>query len=161
MTPGLWAVVVAAAITCADCVPGVRMSPDLDSPPMMVTIRPAEVWTDTGIIVHQGEWLFFTACGELFWQARDATAGPDGIDGGLGWYIGAGGLIGRVGTTSKPFDIGARTHPFQVRNLRSRREFPPPPIRMEESGRLFLGFKGFTAGSNRGTFEITIRPVRN
>src|SRR5882672_596290 len=129
----LWVVVLLAGITCTECAPKGRWSPDLDSPPVIVTLRPDAEWTDTGMTVSEGARFFFTASGEIFWTRRKTAAGPDGVNGGLGWYIGGGGLIGRIGATSKPFDIGARTHPFQSRYVRSRRQFSPPPIEMARS----------------------------
>jgi len=109
--------------------------------------------------VHKGESLFVQATGEIYWSARHATAGPDGIGGSPGW-LNTGGLIGRVSASSQTFDIGARTAPFRSHDLRSQATYPPPAIRMPADGELTLGFKSYSAGANSGAFDVTIRRAR-
>src|SRR5437667_7347256 len=117
-------------MTMAACVLGSRLKPDLGAPPVVVVrMQPDRAWTDTGVTVQKGEELFFTAAGEVYWEARNTAAGPDGVKGYPGWIVGAGGLIGRV-ETSKIFALGARTQSFLAPNPRGRRHYyPPPPLR--------------------------------
>lgn len=140
------------------CRLGSRLRPNLAASPLgTMRMQPDRAWTDTGLIVEAGEQLFIAANGEVVWAVRNATAGPDGVNGYPGWNLGAGALIGRVGET-KPFAIGARTQPFLNKgSLRHHRYYPAPPIRMPASGRLELGFKDFRQGANGGGFEIAIR----
>jgi hypothetical protein len=137
----------------------VAIAPDSSAPPIVVHLQPDRAWTDTDVVVQRGARLFFNATGEIFWAARSATAGPDGVKGIPGWSIGDGGLVGQVTGTNATFQIGARTQPFLDRNLRSRRTYAPPPIVMPAAGRLRLGFKNFQPGANRGDFAVTIRPA--
>jgi hypothetical protein len=126
-------------------------------PVVVVRMQPDRAWTDSGVTVQEGEELFFTAAGEVYWEARNAAAGPDGVKGYPGWSVGAGGLIGRV-ETSKIFALGTRTQLFLAPNPRGRRHYyAPPPLRMPATGRLMLGFKDFKQGNNLGEFEITVR----
>ena len=129
--------------------------------PATVTVSSASAWSDTGITVHKGDRLLFTATGEVYWQARSQAIGPDGDHGVPGWSVGPGGLRGRVGTGGRPFDLGARTTTLQPpKHARPPKEpYVPPPVRMPADGSLYLGFKQFTAGANTGRFDVTIRPI--
>jgi hypothetical protein len=148
------AVLAAIASGCTPVLP-----PRADAPPVVLKVDPASEWRDTGIAVHEGELLYVTATGEVTWETRRATAGPDGVHGSPGW-LRAGGLVGRVSTSSKTFEIGARTQPFPDKNPRSRVTHPPPPIRMPATGTLVLGFKDYTPGANAGSFEVTVQRTR-
>ena len=81
-------------------------APDLAAALAITGVEPNRPWTDTGLSVRKGERLFFTATGEIRWAASGTTSGPDGINGLVGWRVGRGGLIGRVGDAGKPFAIG-------------------------------------------------------
>lgn len=142
------------------CVPGARLAPNTDVTLVAVRMRPDEPWTDTGLVVRRGDRLYVTARGEIFWDARGEAAGPDGIKGYPGWSVGAGGLVGRVEGMARSFDVGARTEPFLLGGTRRPYYYSPPPIGMPRDGRLWLGFKHFTPGDNRGAFDVTIRPSR-
>jgi hypothetical protein len=128
--------------------------------PATVTVHPTAEWSDTGITVHKGDRLVFTASGEVYWQARDLATGPDGDHGVPGWSVGSGGLRGRVGPDGHPFDLGARTTTLPPpKHTRPPKEpYVPPPVRMPADGSLYLGFKQFTNGANTGRFDVTIRP---
>jgi hypothetical protein len=127
----------------------------------MTRVLPNRPWTNTGLTVRKGERLFFTATGEIRWAASGATCGPDGIDALIGWRVGRGGLVGRVGEQGKPFAIGSRTTLFPDKHPRPpHHPHPPPPITVPRDGELFLGFESFTPGDNLGSFEVTIRPEK-
>jgi hypothetical protein len=147
--------IAAAAVITSECAP--VPAPRTDVPPIVVHVVADRAWRDTGIPVQEGELLYFTATGEITWQARRTTSGPDGINGSPGW-LRAGGLIGKVSTTT--FEIGARTQPIPDKNPRSRVRHPPPPIRMPASGTLVLGFKDFSSGANTGGFDVTVHRTR-
>ena len=156
------AVLVTASCAIAACSSLVgKWQPSAELPPEIVLVGSQRPWTNTGMDVTAGQLLFFTAKGEVRWASGGSLGvglGPDGLDGGRGWPVGRGGLIGRVGEAGKAFDIGARTRPFRNINRRGyHRPYPPPPIRMPVSGRLFLGFKQYPSGDNQGWFEVTVR----
>ena len=134
--------------------------PKLDVPATVVRVEPREQWTDTGLTVQAGELLFFTATGDVEFASRGhLRVGPDGADPWVGVKVDRGGLVGRVGASGEPFDIGARTTPFKHPNIHSHRYHPPPSLSMPSAGTLFLGFKDFEPGNNQGAFEVTIRPA--
>jgi hypothetical protein len=109
-----------------------------------VTVDAKHPWVDSGLAVHTGERLSFQAGGTIRWGAQsDHVAGPEG-HGAKPGKVGAGGLIGRVGYTGKPFPIG---------NTRT-------PIIMPRSGELFLGINDFVFKDNSGSFVVTITPPR-
>lgn len=133
--------------------------PDDSAPPVIVHVQAGQEWTATGVRVHKNDWLFVTATGEIYWGARQTSAGPDGIGGSPGW-LNTGGLIGRVAASGRTFDIGARTKPLRSHDMRSQATYPPTPIRMPADGELTLGFKQYSPGANSGGFEVTIRRAR-
>jgi hypothetical protein len=101
-----------------------------------VTVDAKHPWVDSGLVVRTGERLSFQADGTIRWGAQpDHVAGPEG-HGAKPGKVGAGGLIGRVGYTSKPFPVG---------NTRT-------PITMPRSGELFLGINDFVFKDNSGSF---------
>ncbi|MEP7309641.1 MAG: hypothetical protein ABJA98_29385 [Acidobacteriota bacterium] len=135
--------------------------PDPSTVLATVVVRPNHPWTDTGLTVQRGEKLFMTTMGNVRWAASGLTTDADGIDGLVGWRVGAGGLVGRVGDVDTPFAIGRRTTAFPDQHARPpHHPHPAPPIKMPRDGQLFLGFKGFAAGDNQGQFEVTIRRAR-
>ena len=142
---------------CGDPLPP-AFQPDPASAVTTVTLTPSAAWADSGMTVRKGEWLLFSASGDVAWQTSRVTTGPDGDRGVPGWTIGAGGLLGRVGPSGDPFEIGARTGLFPDRHPRPpHHPFPPPAIRMRQGGSLYLGFKNFQGGANTGMYEVTIR----
>ena len=158
--PGSLVIAVLFGSGCALMNPPVR-EPDLASALAIMRLEPNQPWTDTGLTVRKGERLFFTATGEIYWAASGTTTGPDGLNGLVGWRVGRGGLVGRVGDAGKPVWIGGRTTPFPDQHARPpHHPHPPPPIKIPRDGALFLGFDGFTPGDNQGSFEVTIRPEK-
>jgi hypothetical protein len=152
--PALQIVAVASAACALNGAPAVQPN---RSPAAVTRVEPNRPWTETPLAVHKGDQLFFTATGEIRWAATGLISAPDGIDGAIGWHVGRGGLVGRVGTAGRPFDIGSRTAPFPDKHPRPpHTAHPPPPITMSGDGRLFLGFDHFTAGDNQGSYEVTI-----
>ncbi len=116
-------------------------------------LREAEVWvaanrawTDAGIDVRDGQVLYFDAHGgDIQWRPGASTrAGGDPQS----TYssrrpmpdrpIGA--LIGRIGSSGRYFFIGEEDGPIRVR----------------ESGRLFLGINDDNVSDNRGAFRVTV-----
>jgi hypothetical protein len=80
--------------TIAACTLGSRLRPNLAAPPVSaIRLQPDRAWTDTGVIVQEGDELFFTANGDVVWAARNKAVGPDGLNGYPGWNIGAGGSL--------------------------------------------------------------------
>ena len=94
-----------------------------------------QLWVDTGIDVHPGERLLFSASGTLRYADAKADNTPDGLTRGFKDLLrilpfndaGRGALIGRVGDKdfAEPFLIGAR------------RDLVAPA-----AGRLSIGFRG-------------------
>jgi hypothetical protein len=115
-----------------------------DRTAVTVNVPAAHPWVDSGLMVHKGDRLLFTAEGSIQWGTKpDQVVGPDGHDAKPG-KLGVGGLIGRVGYNGKPFPIGgSRT-----------------PLVMPKSGKLFLGINDFIFGDNSGTFVVTISESR-
>lgn len=146
-------VVCSATMNCA-----YPRRPDLTRPPIVVQVLPDRPWTDTGITVREGDRIFFSATGDIYWARRGITAGADGINGSLGRAVESGGLIGRIGVAGKPFEIGARTGMFVNPRLHGPfHTYPPQPIKIPKDGRLWLGLKEFVPGDNLGSFEVAVR----
>jgi hypothetical protein len=110
------------------------------------TIRvPAnQAWTDTGILVNQGDRVAFQASGEIaYGRSAGQTATPDGGPDRRAQYpiptISVGALLGRVGT-SAPFAIGTQTQ----------------PLPMPASGRLFLGINDNELTDNSGFYTVVV-----
>src|SRR5471030_2085475 len=71
-----------------------------------VKVEASHPWVDSGMTVRKGDRLTFTADGTIQWGSKsDQVAGPEG-HGAKSGKLGAGGLIGRIGFTGKPFPIG-------------------------------------------------------
>lgn len=104
-------------------------------------------WTDTGIRVRRGQVVSFVAMGEVRW-GPDRKDGPEGEhnspynrDRPIPSRPGAA-LIGRVGE--------GRGEPFFIGGDRG-------PIRMPESGRLYLGINDDILRDNSGAFRVRVR----
>ena len=112
-----------------------------------VRVTAAHDWTDSGILVRQGELVRFTATGQLQWgDGKDKTVGPDGSTSKITPLtkaypvrgFGAGGLIGRV-DKGQAFKIGAKAE-----------------VLMPASGHLYLGINDNSFKDNKGEFRVTI-----
>jgi hypothetical protein len=110
------------------------------TPLATVAVSAALPWVDTGLTVHKGDHLSFEATGTIHWGSdEDQVAGPEG-HGAKPGKLGAGGLIGRIGTTGKPFAVG---------NVHG-------PVTMPQAGRLYLGINDFIFKDNTGQFTVQI-----
>lgn len=110
-----------------------------------VPVVAAVAWTDTGIDVRAGRDIYLNSTGRIHW-------GPNRQDGPAGERSSprndarpipgrpAAALIGRIGEGSDIFFIGAESG----------------PIRMRESGRLFLGINDDMLNDNSGSFRVTV-----
>jgi len=110
-----------------------------------VAVVAAVAWTDTGIDVRAGRDIYLNSTGRIHW-------GPNRQDGPGGERSSpknnarpipgrpAAALIGRVGEGNDVFFIGAESG----------------PIRMRESGRLFLGINDDMLNDNSGAFRVTV-----
>lgn len=104
-----------------------------------VTVDAGHPWVASGLTVGRGDRLVFKTEGTIRWGAQpDQVAGPNGK--GKAGKLGPGGLIGRIGSTGRPFAIGASE----------------APIVMKKKGVLFLGINDFVFGDNDGAFVVTI-----
>lgn len=113
----------------------------------MITVSPAQRWTDTGIDVAAGDVISFSVAGTV-------TLGDDralGAEGDLDEATAAprrpltdrpaGALIGRIGRSpDDTFFIGAERLPFRVRT----------------SGRLYLGVNDDTLDDDGGAFQVAV-----
>lgn len=101
-------------------------------------------WNDAGIEVRGGQSLYFSAAGRVNWGPgrRDGAAGernsPHNPTRPIPSRPGAG-LIGRVGEQD-PFFIGDDRG----------------PVRMRQSGRLYLGINDDYLADNSGNFRVTV-----
>jgi hypothetical protein len=150
------AAALAAAMACSGPHVDVPSAPPAAS---AVRITADQPWIETDVKVTRGERLDITASGQIFWQARGRSAGPDGIDGEPPWLLGDGGLTARVKGNDRVVEVGARTSPLPASTGRIRRQHAPAPLTMPATGTLELGFKHFTPGANTGAFEVKIWPV--
>lgn len=110
-----------------------------------VAVVAAVPWTDTGIDVRAGRDIYLNSTGRIHW-------GPNRQDGPGGERSSprndarpmpsrpAAAIIGRVGEGSNIFFIGAESG----------------PIRMRDSGRLFLGVNDDMLNDNSGAFRVTV-----
>lgn len=111
-----------------------------------VTVGGTTRWIDTGIDVYAGDLVRFQASGSIQ-MSNDASDVADPGGSRLNRLAAeaplprqsAGALIGRVGQGA-PFFIGARN----------------TPIRMPQTGRLFLSVNDDFLADNRGEFRVTI-----
>lgn len=115
-----------------------------------IIVNGSQPWTDTGINVRKGEWVAFSATGQVriaHGDSPETVANPNGAGTGPASRqdypiptMAVGGLIGRVGN-AKPFEIGSETK----------------AIRMTDAGRLSLGINDVEFGDNSGAFGVTIK----
>jgi hypothetical protein len=112
-----------------------------------IVIPATHTWVSTGIVVHEGDYVTFSASGTIQLSTnRSDTASPAGsVQGRLALRAPrprdlAGALLGRVGG-SEPFGIGDQT----------------APLRMPASGELLLGINDDELRDNSGEFLVTIR----
>ena len=117
---------------------------NMGQPQMTAHVPANQPWTDTGLLVRQGEPIAFSTNGTIQF-GRNMTAGPGG-NSDMGPRPGyplrnasVGTLIGRVGN-SAPFVVGATT----------------APIPMPADGRLYLGVNDDDYRDNTGTFDVQI-----
>jgi hypothetical protein len=112
----------------------------------VVEVRGDRPWTDTGLDVRSGGELVIEAEGEVQWGLL-STNGPDGDESStqhprsfpLPGHPG-GALIGRIGR-GRPFYVGSGGE----------------PIRLRESGRLYLGINDDKLDDNSGAYEVRIQ----
>jgi len=109
-----------------------------------VSVSAREQWNDTGIDVRRGQQVYFSASGKPRW-GRDRQDGPAG-EGGSPRNPNrpipdrpGGALIGRIGS-GDPFFVGDDRGPIRVR----------------DSGRLFLGINDDYLPDNSGEFRVTV-----
>ena len=110
-----------------------------------VTVVANAAWSDTGIDVTSGQTIYLEASGEIRW-GPNRRAGPNGEQNSpnnparpMPNRPGAA-LIGRVGTSSDYFYAGDDRGPIRVRN----------------SGRLFLGINDDNLEDNTGYFRVIL-----
>jgi hypothetical protein len=102
-------------------------------------------WNDAGIEVRQGQTIYFQATGDVQWGPgrRDGPAGERNSPANPNRPMGnrpAAALIGKVGQGEDIFFIGDDSGPIRVRN----------------SGRLYLGINDDVLNDNRGSFRVTV-----
>ncbi len=111
-----------------------------------VVVTASDRWTDTGIQVRSGQSIYFEAQGQVRWgpNRRDGAAGEDNSPYNPGRPMPsrpAAALIGQIG------DGGDA--PFFIGDSRG-------PIRMRESGRLYLGINDDVLDDNSGNFRVVV-----
>jgi hypothetical protein len=110
-----------------------------------VTVNANSAWRDTGVVVRAGQTIYFSATGRVRWGPgrQDGPAGENRSPRNDSRPIPsrpAASLIGRVGDSMDYFFIGEDTGPIRVR----------------ESGRLFLGINDDFLPDNTGAFSVTV-----
>ncbi|MDR3460038.1 MAG: hypothetical protein P4N60_21635 [Verrucomicrobiae bacterium] len=126
-------------------------------------------WTDTGIDVTKGSWLFILADGKvLYWDFNHATTDANGVNwDGTGFFPNAVlpdaivvSLIGKIGGTT---EIGTGT-PVPAGKKGDGTGFVGKSYlnAMPKSGRLFLGFNDTpnAFGDNIGSFHVSIFVIK-
>jgi hypothetical protein len=118
-----------------------------DAQTRQIVLPATHSWVSTGIVVHEGDYVTFSASGTVQLSANPTdTASPAGsLRGRLAARAPrprdlAGALLGRVGG-SEPFGIGDQG----------------VPLRMPASGELLLGINDDEFADNSGEFLVTIR----
>lgn len=110
-----------------------------------VRVDARTAWTDTGIVVRQGQTVYFKASGRVRW-GPGRQDGPDGErtsprnEGRPLPSRPAAALIGRVGDEPEYFFIGESDE----------------PVRMRGSGRLLLGVNDDYLADNSGAFSVRV-----
>ncbi len=110
-----------------------------------VNVNASTAWNDTGVMVREGQNVYFTAAGRVRWGPgrQDGPSGEHGSPRNDARPIPsrpAAALIGRVGNSSDYFFVGDETS----------------AIRMRSSGRLFLGINDDMLADNSGAFRVTV-----
>jgi hypothetical protein len=110
------------------------------------TIVSADVpWNDAGIDVRAGQTIYFTSQGQVRWgrDRRDGPAGERNSPSNPNRPMGnrnAAALIGKIGSGNDLFFIGDETGPIRVR----------------QSGRLYLGINDDVLTDNSGNFRVVV-----
>jgi len=112
----------------------------------VVTVPGNVPFVDSGIEVREGQELYFESAGDIYWKPRERS-GPAG-DPGANYdprrpmpRRPTGAMIAKVGEDSSDlFFIGA----------------DPGPIRVQSSGRLFLGVNDDYLQDNHGNFRVVV-----
>jgi hypothetical protein len=110
-----------------------------------VTVSANVPWNDAGIDVRSGQTVYFEATGTVNWgpNRRDGPAGERNSPNNPARPIPnrpAAALIGKIGDGTDIFFIGDETG----------------PIRMRNSGRLYLGVNDDGLQDNRGSFRVVV-----
>ena len=114
------------------------------NPDATVRVEANNPWTDTGLVVRNGEQIAFRTNGTIT-VVKDVATGPDGQKDMPPQprfplpEMSVGGLIGRVGN-GRPFVIGSTRTPIDMRG----------------NGRLFLGINDDHHADNAGAFDVQI-----
>src|SRR5207244_3269035 len=109
-----------------------------------VVVAANVAWVDTGIEVRSGQRVYFEAVGQVRWGAdrRDGPGGEERSPYNAGRPMPrrpAAALIGKVGEASNDL--------FFIGDDRG-------PIRLQNSGRLYLGINDDVLTDNRGNFRV-------
>ena len=110
-----------------------------------IRVEATQEWTDTGIVVNEGDRVVFGASGQIqYARGAGQVSTPDGNPGETRARkpesnLPVGALIGRVGNRA-PFGIGTQTQ----------------PLVMPGAGRLMLGVNDSDRGDNSGYFTVTV-----
>jgi hypothetical protein len=110
-----------------------------------INVDAKAAWTDTGLTVRAGQTVYFNASGRVRWGPgrQDGPAGEKGSPRNESRPMPSrpsAALIGRIGESQDYFLIGDDTGPIRVR----------------ESGRLFLGTNDDYLQDNSGSFRVTV-----
>lgn len=111
-----------------------------------VQVQARQGWTPTGITVRPGQVLQFASQGEIRWGPgrSDDAAGERNSPRNNARPIpdrAAGSLIARIGENGAPFYVGTSTG----------------PIRIRDSGQLYLGINDDYLQDNSGWFRVQVR----
>jgi hypothetical protein len=115
------------------------------SPAQGVSVSSLMQWTPTGITVRRGDWVTFTATGDVrIGGEGNPTANADGVSSGARApdapvaAAPAGALVGKIGNGTA-FMIGSRNR-----------------VQMPAAGQLFLGVNDGHLQDNDGTFQVQV-----
>jgi hypothetical protein len=111
-----------------------------------VVVQANVAWVDTGIEVRSGQRVYFEAVGQVRWGSdrRDGPGGEERSPYNAGRPMPrrpAAALIGKVGESSNDL--------FFIGDDRG-------PIRLQNSGRLYLGINDDVLTDNRGNFRVLV-----
>ena len=114
-------------------------------PDATIRVQAMQEWTDTGLVVNEGDRVVFEASGQIqYASGADHTSTPDGNPGEQRARkpessLPVGALMGRIGNRA-PFGIGTQTQ----------------PLVMPGSGRLMLGVNDSDRSDNGGYFTVNV-----